>query len=69
MSDDRGVVNLLGRAYPIDENWLHRLVRCEVDFTHRRLRFYALRRRDPDGQPLLHEVSYVLQIKHTKAKK
>ncbi len=68
-SDDRGVVNLLGRAYPVDENWLHRLVRCEVDFTHRRLRFYALRRRDPDDQPLLHEVSYPHHIKHSKAKK
>jgi hypothetical protein len=68
-SDHRGVVHLLGRAYPVDENWLHRLVRCEVDFSHRRLRFHALRRRDPDDQPLLHEVSYPHQIKPTKAKK
>ena len=68
-SDERGVVNLLGRAYPVDQNWPHRLVRCEVDFTHRRIQFYALRRRDPDDQPLLHEVSYLHHVKHTKAKK
>jgi transposase len=68
-SDERGGVNLLGRAYPVDQNWPHRLVRCEVDFTHRRIQFYALRRRDPDHQPLLHEVSYPHHMKPTKAKK
>jgi hypothetical protein len=51
-----------GRAWnrtPADvEHWLHRLVRCEVDFTHQRIRFYALRRRDPTGQPLLRELPY-----------
>ena len=57
-SDEHGAVNLLARGYPVDRNWPHRLVRCEVDFTHQRIRFYALRRRDPDVQPLLHEVTY-----------
>ncbi len=56
--DDNGSVNLLGRTFPVDQHWPHRLVRCEVDFTHQRIRFYALRRRDPARQPLLRELAY-----------
>ena len=65
-SDEHGAVNLLARTYPVDQNWPHRLVRCEVDFTHRRIRFYALRRRDPELQPLLHEVAYHHPSTHQK---
>lgn len=68
-SDEHGAVNLLARGYPVDPNWPHRLVRCEVDFTHRRIRFYALRRRDPSDQPLLHEVIYSHPSTRRKAKK
>jgi hypothetical protein len=57
-SNENGDVQLLGKAFSVDEHWLHRLVRCEVDFTHQRIRFYALRRRDPTGQPLLRELPY-----------
>jgi len=57
-SDDNGSVKLLGRSFPVDRHWLHRLVRCQVDFTHQRIRFYALRRRDPARQPLLREIAY-----------
>jgi hypothetical protein len=57
-SDETGAVHLLGTAFPVDEHWVHRLVRCEVDFTHRRIRFYALRRRDPNDQPLLRQLPY-----------
>jgi hypothetical protein len=57
-SDEAGKVNLLGTHFPVDKRWVRRLVRCEVDFTHRRIRFYALRRRDPKDQPLLREVPY-----------
>jgi hypothetical protein len=57
-SDDTGAVHLLGTAFLVDKHWVHRLVRCEVDFTHRRIRFYALRRRDPGDQPLLRELPY-----------
>jgi len=57
-SDDAGSVHMLGTVFPVDKHWLHRLVRCEVDFTHRRIRFYALRRRDPNDQPLLRELPY-----------
>lgn len=49
---------MLGTVFPVDKYWVHRLVHCEVDFTHRRIRFYALRRRDPNDQPLLRELSY-----------
>ena len=56
--DDNGSVHLLGRTFHVDQNWPHRLVRCEVDFTYQRIRFYALRRRDPARQPLLRELAY-----------
>ena len=48
-SDEQGHVHLLGKAFSVDDHWLHRLVRCDVDFTHQRIRFYALRRREPEG--------------------
>jgi hypothetical protein len=57
-SNDNGSVHLLGKTFPVDQHWPHRLVRCEVDFTHQRIRFYALRRRDPVHQPLLRELAY-----------
>ena len=58
-SDDQGNVPLLAQTFPVAEHWVHRLVRCEVDFTHQRIRFYAMRRRDPHHQPLLREVPYL----------
>jgi len=67
-SDGHGTVHLLGRPYPVAKDWPNRLVRCEVSFTHRRIRFYALRRRDPDTQPLLHEISYLHHNKPQKGK-
>ncbi|MGH8467488.1 MAG: hypothetical protein ACREVY_00355 [Gammaproteobacteria bacterium] len=41
----------------LGDHWRHRLVRCEVDLTHRQIRFYALLR-DPDCQPLLLTLPY-----------
>lgn len=58
-SAESGNVDLLGRSFPVDPHWPHRLVRCEVDFTHQRIRFYALRRREPDNHPLLREIHYL----------
>ena len=58
-SDDQGNVPLLAHTFPVAEHWVHRLVRCEVDFTHQRIRFYAMRRCDPHRQPLLREVPYL----------
>ncbi len=68
-SDEHGIVNLLARAYHVDQNWAHRLVRCDVDFTNQRIRFYALRRREPSVQPLLHEVTYAHPSTNRNAKK
>ena len=57
-ADDHGCVNLLGRTFQVCPRWPHRLVRSEVNFTEQRIRFYALRRRDPHDQPLLNETAY-----------
>jgi hypothetical protein len=57
-SDERGAVHLLGTSFVADALWRHRLVRCEVDFSAHRIRFYALRRRDPADQPLLRSLPY-----------
>jgi len=57
-TDDAGRVHLLGRSFPVAKIWLHRLVRCEVDFTAAQIRFYALRRRQPEEQRLLRVTVY-----------
>jgi hypothetical protein len=59
-SNEQGGVRLLGRTFPVDPLWPHRLVRCEVDLDAHVIRCYALRRRQPDDQPLLHEISHLL---------
>jgi len=59
-SNAQGEVQLLGRTFAVDPLWQHRLVRGEVDLKARRIRFYTLRRRAPDQQPLAHEAAYVL---------
>lgn len=57
-TSDTGSVAILGRRYPVDPRWPHRLVRAELELDARRLSFFALRRRDPDDQPLLSEVAF-----------
>lgn len=59
-TDDAGAVSVLGRRFMIDSQWPHRLVRAEVDLSASVIRFFALRRRDPDNQPLLVEHPYTL---------
>jgi hypothetical protein len=56
--DDRGFVSLLGRRFHVASTWPHRLVRSEVDLRNQRIRFFALRRREPADQPLLAEHPY-----------
>ena len=56
--DDGGDVHLLGKPFPVGDHWLHRFVRCEVDFTYRQICFYAPRGRNPDCQPLLLKLPY-----------
>jgi hypothetical protein len=55
---DDGRASILGVRYPVDSRWIHRLVRGELDLDARRLRFFALRRREPDDQPLLGDVPF-----------
>jgi hypothetical protein len=55
-----GVVEMLGRRFAADPRWPHRLVRAEVDLNSGRIRFYALRRREPGRQPFLREIEYQL---------
>lgn len=59
-TSDHGSVQLLGRSFEVDPTWAHRLVRCEVDLTKHRIGIYALRRSQPDEQPLLIEHEYRL---------
>ena len=55
-----GGVDLLGHPFQVSATWPGRLVRAEVDLDAERIRFYALRRREPAQQPLLGSVPYVL---------
>jgi hypothetical protein len=59
-TDDHGHASVLGHHFAVGSHWSHRLVRAEVDLDHQRIRFYALRRREPTLQPLLAEHPYVL---------
>ena len=57
-TDASGRVSVLGHVWKVSAHWPHRLVRAEVDFTRRRIRFYALRRADSTHQPLLRTHRY-----------
>jgi hypothetical protein len=65
-TSEQGGVELLGRRFEVNAAWAHRLVRAEVDLDAGRVRFHALRRREPDRQPLLHEVAYRLPHRRFK---
>ena len=57
-SDGEGQVTVMGRRYEVSEDWQHRLVRAEVDFTQREIKFFALRRAAHASQPLLRAQPY-----------
>lgn len=57
-TNERGHAHLMGQRFAINPQWQHRLVRCEVDFDHHRIRCYALRRRAPTEQPLINTIEY-----------
>jgi hypothetical protein len=40
--------------------WPNRLVRCEVNLTQNKIRFFSLRRKEPTSQPQILEVDYRL---------
>lgn len=52
-TDEHGCASLLGHRYLTSATWCHRLVRAEANLTQGKLRLYALRRREPNLQPLL----------------
>ena len=55
---DCGQARVLGHTFQVDRNWPHRLIRAEVDLDKHVIRFHALRRREPQYQPLLKIVDY-----------
>ncbi len=57
-TDETGHVYLLGQRFAVSPNWLHRLVRCEIEFDHSCIRCFALRRRAPAEQPSLKTIPY-----------
>jgi hypothetical protein len=59
-TSEAGAVSLLGHTFEVDPLWPHRLVRCEIDLSNQTIRFHALRRRDPNHQPLLRRTPYAL---------
>ena len=59
-TSDQGTVSVLGCQFEAAKHWIHRLVRCVVDIEAKVIRFYSLRRREPQQQPLLQEVVYSL---------
>ncbi len=59
-TDERGAVSLLGHMFSVDRHWVHRLIRAEVTLPGGPLRFFALRRRTPESQPLMRELHYEL---------
>jgi hypothetical protein len=63
-TDATGAVEVLGRSFEVDRQWVHRLVRAEVYLDGGMIRFYRLRRRDPGDQPVMREVAH--RIKHKR---
>ena len=53
-----GAVSLLGHTFEVDQLWPHRLVRCEIELNNQIIGFHALRRREPNHQPLLRRTPY-----------
>jgi hypothetical protein len=53
-----GAVSLLGHTFEVDQLWPHRLVRGEIELNNQIICFHALRRRDPNHQPLLRRTPY-----------
>jgi len=59
-TDHGGRVLLMGRNFLVDSRWPHRLIRAEVDLDRETIQFFALRRREPQLQPLLATRPYAL---------
>ncbi len=66
-TSQRGEASVLGHSFEVDDKWKGRLVRCEVLLNEALMRFYRLRRREPQEQPLLNEVPYELPKRRFQA--
>jgi hypothetical protein len=53
-----GTVEVSGRSFEVDADWLNRLVRVEVDLDGDQIRIDRLRRREPQDRPLLKELHH-----------
>jgi hypothetical protein len=62
-TDELGAIRVLGHRLEVDAQWVHRLVRAEVDLETQQIRCYRLRRRAPDEQPLVRTIKYVFPEK------
>jgi hypothetical protein len=59
-TDAAGAVRLLERSYAVDPRWTDRLARAGFDLDAGKIRFYALRRKEPTVQPMLREIDHRL---------
>lgn len=57
-STEKGSVSFLGHTFQVDSRRPNRLVRCEVDLDENEIRFFALRRREPQQQPMLNTLQH-----------
>lgn len=58
VTDAAGQAAVLGHTFEVSGLWCHRLVRAEVDLTKHKIRFYALRRKEPGKHVLLSTHDY-----------
>lgn len=57
-TNESGEATVLGHRMRLSTEWPNRLVRADVDLDESRIRFFSLRRREPEDQTLLREVRY-----------
>jgi putative transposase len=62
-TDQDGQVHCLGHRWKADRQWVHRLTRVEVDLSAGKVRIHALRRKEPESQPLLNTLAYSVPTK------
>lgn len=62
-TDQKGAIRVLGHSWQVDEQWLNRLVRAEVDLDRQQIRCYRLRRRAPSEQTLAKILPYKFPVK------
>lgn len=62
-TDESGAIRVLGHRLAVDAQWVHRLVRAEVDLDANQIRCYRLRRRAPEERSLARTIKYVFPQK------